>query len=381
MIPARRSKLPLGLIGAVALVATIEAGLADRPIERSSKPGLAWRFGKSSAASDPGVTGAEVLCLGDSLVKLGVQPRVIEDRLGRRSFNLAVPGAQAPASVFLLRQAIESGARPRVVVVDFDENLLAVSPRENLEQWPDLLDARDWLDLTLLSGDVDLAVRVGLGMVLPSWRDRRAIREQVVAALEGRDRAILPELLALRRNWIRNAGAQVATPGDRVPVEWGPTPEVEGRPGRTWKPHPANRAAVHQLCNLADQHGITVAWLLPPTRPDWHDRRASIGVVESVDRFVAEVRARHPNLVVLDARESGFPAEVFRDPTHLDGLGAVALSESIAEAIRLILDGPADDPPRGLVALRPFEPPSGPIPLEDMARSAELSAAKATRRR
>jgi hypothetical protein len=138
-----------------------------------------------------------------------------------------------------------------------------------------------------------------------------------------------------------------------------------------------NQAALHQLCDLAGRHGITVAWLLPPTRPDWHARRVSIGVVATVDRFVAEVLARHPNLVVLDARDSNFPAEVFRDPTHLDGLGAVALSESIAEALQPILDGPPKKSSPGLVALRPFEPPAGPIPLEDLARSAELS----TRRR
>ncbi|QDV32854.1 hypothetical protein [Tautonia plasticadhaerens] len=378
---SRRSRLPLGLIGAAVLVALIEASLSDRPIEHATKPGLAWGFGATASASHPGAIGAEVLCLGDSLVKLGVQPPVLEGRLGLRSFNLAVPGAPAPASLLLLRKAIDAGARPKVVVVDFDENLLAVSPREGLEQWPELLDGRGWLDLTLLTGDLDLAARVGLGMALPSWRDRRAIREQVVAALNDRERAILPELRALRRNWLRNGGAQLAPPGDRVPSEWRPPGGDGGPPGRRWKSHPANEAAVHRLFELADHYGITVAWLLPPTRPDWQSRRDSLGIVDAVDRFVAEVRSGHRNLVVLDARASGFPAEVFRDPTHLDGLGAVALTESLAEALRPMLDPSAGSPPPGLVSLRPFEPPAGPISQEDMARSAAITAAEETRRR
>lgn len=382
MTPAsRRSRLPLGLIGAAVLVATIESSLADRPIEHETKPGLAWSFGATASASHPGAIGAGVLCLGDSLVKLGVQPPVLEERLGLRSFNLAVPGAPAPASLFLLRRAIEAGARPKVVVVDFDENLLAVSPREGLEQWPGLLDGRDWLDLTALTGDLDLAARVGLGMALPSWRDRRAIREQVVAALNDRERAILPEVRALSRNWLRNGGAQLAPPGDRVPFEWQAPGGDGGQQGRRWKPHPANEAAVHRLFELADRHEIAVAWLLPPARPDWQSRRDSLGIVAAFDRFVASVRSRHPNLVVLDARPSGFPAEVFRDPTHLDGLGAVALTESLAEALRPMLDPSADPPPAGLVSLRPFEPPSGPISLEDMARSAAITAGEGSRRR
>ena len=335
----RRSKvqsLPFGLIGAVVLIGFIEAGLRERSIDRATKPGMAWRFGAEASGSDPRAIGAEILCLGDSLVKLGVQPEVLRDRLGQPAFNLAVPGAPAPASLFLLRHALEAGARPKVVVVDFDENLLAVSPSEPGEQWAELLDARDWLDLAWIGLDADLNARVGLTMLLPSWRDRTGIREEIVAALNGRERAILPELRSLERNWDRNAGAQVATPGDRVPQEWSPVPQ--GQPGRFWKPHPVNAEAVHRLCELAERNGVTVAWLLPPTRPDWRARREAIGAVEPVNRFVTEVQAAHPNVTVIDARNAGFPDDVFRDATHLDGLGAVALSESLAEAIRPLLE-------------------------------------------
>ena len=39
-----------------------------------------------------------VICFGDSLVKLGIVPAVIEGRLGRRAYNLSACAGQAPAT-------------------------------------------------------------------------------------------------------------------------------------------------------------------------------------------------------------------------------------------------------------------------------------------
>ncbi|RUL89316.1 hypothetical protein [Tautonia sociabilis] len=367
-----RSTIPLGLLGALILVVAIEASRADRPIDRQTKTGLAWQFG-AEAAAEPAVIGARVLCLGDSRMKLGVLPVVLEDRIGLPAYNLAVPGAPASATVILLEKALRAGAKPSLLVVNFDENLLAVSPRERVSEWPELLGPGDWLGLARRSGDLDFVLRVGLGMILPSWRDREAIRERIVAALGGRERPILPELRALDRNWRRNLGAQVATPGERVPsstafIDSGATPRSRG-----WRPHPINAQAVHRLCSLADRLGITVAWLLPPSRADWTDRRRSLGLTEAFDAFVAEVLDAHPNVVVVDGRSAGFPDAAFRDPTHLDGLGASSLSESLADALLPLLDrGRADDDSARLVALPAYRPPSSRLSLEDMATSAAM---------
>ena len=371
-----RSRAPMGLIGAFALTAAIEGHRADPSIATSSKPALAWRFAAEASRSEPSVVGAEVLCLGDSLVKLGVQPKVIEARIGRTSYNLAIPGAQAMAGDVLLRRAIASGARPRVVVVDFDENLLAVSPRENLEGWAELLGPVDWPGFARRSGDPDLAARVASAMLLPTLRDRSAIREHVVARFGGTERAILPELRGLLRNWRRNDGAQFAPPGERGP-DLATAPD-DARPLRAWRPHPFHEASVRRFCALADRRGITVVWLLPPTRPDWRDRREALGLIGALDRFIAEVRAEFPNVVVVDGRDAGFPAEVFRDATHLDGLGAVALSEALAEAIGPLIEGGGPTP--DLVRLRPFEVPAGPIELEDTDRSRIAAAEPASGR-
>ena len=63
----------------------------------------------------------------------------------------------------------------------------------------------------------------------------------------------------------------------------------------------------------------------------------------------------------------GFPADLFRDETHLDGRGAVALSRQLAEAMRPYLDGPARPP--GWVALPAVDGMPGAIALEDVDRS------------
>ena len=371
-----RSRAPIGLIGAIALVSAIEGGRREPTIEGSSKPALAWRFADESSRSAPSAIGAEVLCLGDSLVKLGVQPKVIASRLGRTSYNLAIPGAQAMADVVLLRRAIADGAVPSVVVVDFDENLLAVSPRENLEGWAELLGPVDCLGFARHVGDPDLAARVASAMLLPTLRDRSAIREHIVARLGGSERPILPELRGLVRNWRRNDGAQFVPPGERGP-DLATAPDAD-RPLRAWRPHPFHSASVRRFCALADRHGIAVVWLLPPIRPDWRDRRAALGLLGTFDRFVAEIRAEFPSVSVVDGRDAGFPAEVFRDATHLDGTGAVALSEALAEAIEPLFEG--ERPPPALVRLRPFEAPSTPIEFEDTDRSRIVAADRASRR-
>jgi len=60
----------------------------------------------------------DVLCFGDSQMKFGIAPHVVAARTGRPAYNLAIVGGQPPASYFLLRRALEAGARPSAVLFD-----------------------------------------------------------------------------------------------------------------------------------------------------------------------------------------------------------------------------------------------------------------------
>src|SRR5262249_47950536 len=114
----RRRLLPAGLLGALALMATVEQSLARRWPELASPAQLAWRY-HAAPPFHPAARQADTLVLGDSLVNLGVVPRIIDVQHNSSTYNLAVPGGQAFSSYFLLRRVLASGAQPRSIVIDF----------------------------------------------------------------------------------------------------------------------------------------------------------------------------------------------------------------------------------------------------------------------
>ena len=101
----------------LALVAAVEAVVGGLRHDLASPLAEDWRI--ASLAATEKAPGRDVLCFGDSLVKYGVLPKVIQARAGMSSYNLATSGGTMPSAFFLLRQALEAGARPRAVVADF----------------------------------------------------------------------------------------------------------------------------------------------------------------------------------------------------------------------------------------------------------------------
>ncbi|CAN5609961.1 hypothetical protein BH23PLA1_BH23PLA1_06760 [soil metagenome] len=368
-----RARLPVGLLGMIALVASAESCLARRPIESATKMSLAWRRSGEAARTD--AIGADILCFGDSLMKLGVQPHVLEAGLQQSAYNLAVPGGQGPSTYFLLRTSLEAGACPKAIVVNFHENLLAIAPRFSGHALPELLNIRDWIDLALHARDPDLSASTAIGLLLPSYRGRTGWREAVVSALRGEPREMLGDLIALDRNWQVNAGAQVASPLANHPFKSefdevaGPTPERA-----RWAPHPVNAAYVRRFLELTQLRGIKVYWVLPPTSPEWTARRAKIGTNEAIDQYLLKTLQEYPDVTVVDGRATGFVAEVFRDETHLDGRGATVLSQGLASLITEQHD--AIKKPWHWICLPRYEEVGIDITLEDVNRSKAVIASR-----
>src|SRR5690349_13984720 len=103
------------MLGMLALVAAAEL-LVARGAERLTTP-VCWDWIQAGRAARREARGCRVLAFGDSLIKCGVAPAVIEGRLGGRAHNLAVGGGLPPADYFLLRRALAAGARPRAVLI------------------------------------------------------------------------------------------------------------------------------------------------------------------------------------------------------------------------------------------------------------------------
>lgn len=324
--PARRRATPWGLVGMVALVAAIES-LATRHRDEFAAP-ITDHFEASGRAARTESAGRDLLFFGDSVVKFGVIPRLIEERTGLRGYNLATIANPAPASYVLLRRALGAGARPRAIFVDFKPILLA-QHLPDLPSMARIADLRDGLELAWTARDPDFFGSFAMSRALPTFRDRLAIRSWLVRSLRAEADPERPGLEARRANREINQGAQVIPPNPLAAT----TPEFpnEGlnlRPD--WSCDPINAAYVARFFRLAAGHGIPAFWLITPVHPRLQAGRDRIGVDAALTRFIRD-RAEAAGVTVVDARRLGLDPDLFVDATHLDRRGAVALSAALAD--------------------------------------------------
>ena len=368
---ATAARWPVGLLGALALLAGVETAVARHGDDLASFIASSWReSGRRAREIGAGreVEGG-VLCLGDSQIKCGLLPRLIGDRLGVPAVNLAVIGGQAPSTFAMLERALRGGSRPRAVVLDYYPGLLASDLTINTRNWAELLGVGECAGLIQGARDGRLAAPILLRAALPTLRARDELRALMVAAARGEPDVKRDEARAYRRNWRVNGGAHALAvkPGDDdAAIE---PPAVSPEAARRWAPKPVNVRYVRRALALARQRGIRVYWLLPTYAPGLQAVRARDALGASHARFVQAMRAEFPGLTVLDPSTAISDPSRFSDPCHVNRRGAVALSLAVAEAIarpegerggRVALAGP--DP--RLVASREAA-------IEDVGQSAE----------
>jgi len=366
-----RSRCPAGLLGMIALVAMVEMTIARHPLPFVETASLSWRLAHESIPIEAKRT--EVAILGDSLVKIGVIPEVIRAGSGFQTYNYAMAQAPAPATYFLLRRLLEAGGRPSRLVIDFKPSVLAGGPRYSLRHWQTVVDLREAFELARDSRSPRLLVEIGLGRVLPSYRDRLEIREAIRSSLQGEPAPTFATNRLARRNWSINQGAHLnasrsSFPGDVAP-EIHKKLLTEG-----WKPHRINVLYVDRLLQLAEAHQIPVVWLIPPLPPQLQAAREGSGADRAYLDFVRSMVAKHPRLAVVDGRHSGYDNANFADHTHLNGRGAIAMSRDLAAILR----GPESRP--RWVDLPRFVDRPGSFPVEDVDQSRVALDREATRK-
>lgn len=324
-----RWKPPGGLLGMAALIAVIEIVVAHHGRELTRFPIHDWKF--NGRAARRATTDCDVLCLGDSLVKFGLSPEVLGARLGSKTYNLALCDGQITSSYYMLRRALDAGARPSAVVIDAAPHLLSAEPRHNLRQWPELFDPAEAIELGWATKNAKFCGEMALGMIFPSLKDRHEIRVAIQASLSGHVESHGDEVAAYRRHWRRNRGAMLFP---ERPTYVG---EVDvDNPGyfpKKWKCHPVNLDYVDRLLDLAAEERIRVYWLLPPVVPRFQTRRDELGLEASLDRFLHQLLERHPRLTVIDGRRSSYGHELFIDPLHLNRKGAIGLTVGVAALV------------------------------------------------
>jgi hypothetical protein len=376
--PRSWTRAPMGLIGKNALIVTVEAWIAKHE-KASFTTNVAASWSYSGREARRGAVGADVLCFGDSMVKFGLSPLVMEEKTGLAVFNLAPYGGPPSVSYLLLRRALEAGARPKALVVQVMPHVMAVPPSHYKRAYQELVDLRDALDLAWSSRSAGFFASLMLGRLVPSVRARDEVRESLRLALEGKcyTNSVAHYITPLWRNWRLNRGGELAP----LRPDHDPRPNVHDRalfpPG--WSPDPITARYMRRFFDLASERGIPVYWLLSPISPGSQDHRGRLGLDSFYTEMVRKVRSKYPNVLVVDARKSRFPDDAFIDMVHLNWRGASVLSADLAEVMRRHPNGPEGD--RTWVELPPFGPRPVTTPLEDLDRSRVVLKERAEGRR
>jgi hypothetical protein len=368
----RRSAIPWGLVGMIVMVMAIECWVGRNWLDFSDPVSLSWRFSANAAATR--APGCGVLCLGDSLVKHGLFPAVLEQSTGQRTVNLSAAQGTAILSYFLLRRALDARARPAALILDAKPAVLIGGPQYNTRNWQEVQTLREGIELLHMTGRVHFLVSTMVGRLLPSLRARLEVQSNLMAALRGQTDQLHTINRVLWRNWTVNAGANVTAANSLYEGEV--TPEVEGHlhPSR-FHVDRNNAESIERLLKLAAREHIRVFWLILPLAPNLQALRDRSGAEARYERFVRTIQRRYPaTMTVLDARRAGYPSAMFVDATHLSGSGGTALSRSVGTAIGAELTHPRSTISAAWIALDP--PPARPAALggslEDLDESRRI---------
>jgi hypothetical protein len=315
----------------LALVAVVELIVSARRLDFTTVWADDWR--RSALAATRQAPSRDVLVFGDSLVKFSVLPKRIESKTGLRAYNLALNAGTMPSAYFMLRRTLEAGARPKVIVADFCALMQPDRPIRSIRLYPDMATLRDVLDLSWTSGDADFLASTLLGKLLPSYKCRYEIRESVKAAFDGRRASPWPAQSNIWVTWKLEDGAQPMPSNGQG--GWTNAEMVRDLSPTRWECDAINAAYVEKFLKLAESRQIPVVWLIPPLHPEVHSLRAVQGSDEAYTRFVEVTVSRHPGVMVLDARRSGYDRTLYIDTIHLGRQGAESLSTDLA---RLLLD-------------------------------------------
>ncbi len=165
-IAQRTIRIPFGVVGMLVLVVVIECFVGRNWLGFSDPVSLSWRFSAEAARTE--AADSQVLCLGDSLVKHGLVPSVIEQQSGYRARNLSAARAPTLMTYFLLRRALDAGSRPDAIIINAKPAVLIGGPEFNARYFEEILTFREWIELCQITRKSSLMVSMLVGRLLPS---------------------------------------------------------------------------------------------------------------------------------------------------------------------------------------------------------------------
>jgi hypothetical protein len=280
-------------------------------------------------------------------------------------------GSSPSVSYYMLQRALNSGVRPRAILVNYHWSSLDCATRDCENILPIVAGPKEFLDLAWSTRDASFFALLMTRKFLPSYRCRFEMRSDLNKVLRGET---LPDrnakrLLTIRQSRI-NRGAAMATYYPSRPFLGEINPNTVSLFPPQWTPNPLKTIYIERFFALAARHDIPVFWLLPPNCPKVYVRRREIGAEAAYTQYVARIQERHPNVTVVDGRSDSYPARSFVDPTHLNCEGAKIFSDDVAGALE---NGLASrERSRRWVALPPFRDRVLDVDVEDFVGSIRI---------
>lgn len=363
--------LPWGLVGALVLIVGVERTISRKIASVTTEVASCWSFAAKAASHE--AAQSEILGFGDSLMKYGFQPKVIEARTGRTAYNLAAYGGPPSRDYLLLKRVLDAGGKPSALVVCFQVVHMGSGPRFHVRHFAESVTPAEALDLTWSSRDPGLFAWMMLSRVVPSIRTRFEIRGNVMTALNQQGIDWTSLYYPFRRNWHRARGAHVHpeephAPDDDAVAKARAAELYSGHFADLSAQHPVHEDYIRRFLDLAEERKIPVIWLMPPMLPALEERQKDVGLADLTTALAKRMRDAYPNLIVVDGRGQGYNAGAFcPDAVHLNRRGATALSRDLAELIRGRLGEPSST--SSWVSLPSYRPGTMDLDLEDLTRS------------
>lgn len=368
---------PWGLVGTCLLIIVTEWAFKYVEADVLLPQHFDWRNARKAASGL--AKQADLLCFGDSLIKTAVLPPVVEGRIGRPTYCLAVGAGTTPTSYFLFRRALRSGARPSAVLLDAAPHIL----RDGLDspgaqaQWAELLNLPEQFDLAATAREPQLFGRLVLFRCLQTLRYRQEIRAAVLKLVRGERVSNRFQVAQYLRNSRVNLGANAFEQDAPTLLE---TPFALSVMFDRFGCRALAASYLERFLHLAESHQIAVFLVLPPPSSGAQVHAENTGYDSAHTAFVRSLQARHPSLMVIDGRQSEYPqSRYYRDPVHLSHVAATVFSEDAADIVSHALASPAESP-RWLKMPR-YRPRPPALPVEDLSASAlAITAPGKTRR-
>jgi hypothetical protein len=95
-----------------------------------------------------------------------------------------------------------------------------------------------------------------------------------------------------------------------------------------------NAGYIDRFCELAESHGIPVAWVTVPVIGLFRDRAMAGEGGGEFQAYLAGLAARHRNVTLVHPGLEVYPDNCFADPWHLNAYGALRFSRELGEALK-----------------------------------------------